>query len=66
MSGTQEADETMFDDMGKLTSEGKQMRKLVRDLEKNRAYESDEEGDPYASSVSDVKKKKNMRPALFT
>lgn len=28
------------------------MRKLVRDLEKNRAYESDEEGDPYASSVS--------------
>lgn len=28
------------------------MRKLVRDLENNRAYESDEEVDPYASSVS--------------
>lgn len=40
-----------YDDMGKLTSEGKQMRKLVRDLEKNRAYESDDDIDPYASSV---------------
>lgn len=57
MGGSQEADDNMFDDMGKLTSEGKQMRKLVRDLEKNRAYESDEEGDPYASSVSISKKK---------
>lgn len=28
------------------------MRKLVRNLEKNRAYESDEDKDPYASSVS--------------
>lgn len=28
------------------------MRKLVRDLEKNRAYESDDDVDPYASSVS--------------
>lgn len=34
------------------------MRKLVRDLEKNRAYESDEEGDPYASSVSFLYNKK--------
>ncbi|KAI8070839.1 hypothetical protein BC940DRAFT_295684 [Gongronella butleri] len=38
----------------KLTSEGKQLRKLVRDLEKNRAYESDEERDPYASSADDM------------
>lgn len=56
MGGSQDADDNMFDDMGKLSSEGKQMRKLVRDLEKNRAYESDEEGDPYASSVSILKK----------
>lgn len=54
MGGSQEADDNMFDDMGKLTSEGKQMRKLVRDLEKNRAYESDEEGDPYASSAEEL------------
>jgi transcription initiation factor TFIIF subunit alpha len=42
----------MFDDMGKLTSEGKQMRKLVREHEKNPSYDSDDEADPYASSVS--------------
>lgn len=28
------------------------MRKLVRNLEKNNVYESDEDHDPYASSVS--------------
>ncbi|KAI8144060.1 hypothetical protein BJV82DRAFT_490411, partial [Fennellomyces sp. T-0311] len=39
------------EDFNKLTSEGKQMKKLVRTLEKNRAYDSDEEGDPYASSA---------------
>lgn len=27
------------------------MRKLVRNLEKNNVYESDEDHDPYASSV---------------
>ncbi|KAI9354476.1 hypothetical protein BD770DRAFT_392424 [Pilaira anomala] len=43
-----------YDDMGKLTSEGKQMRKLVRDLEKNRAYESDDDIDPYASSAEEL------------
>lgn len=30
------------------------MRKLVRDLEKNRAYESDDDEDPYASSADEV------------
>ncbi|OBZ85859.1 Transcription initiation factor IIF subunit alpha [Choanephora cucurbitarum] len=50
-----EQDEEMDEDMIKLTSEGKQMRKLVRDLEKNRAYESDEEeADPYASSAEEL------------
>lgn len=28
------------------------MRKLVRNLEKNNVYDSDEDHDPYASSVS--------------
>ncbi|KAL7315663.1 transcription factor IIF subunit tfg1 [Mucor circinelloides] len=55
ISGAQEDADDAYDDMGKLTSEGKQMRKLVRDLEKNRAYESDdEEGDPYASSAEEL------------
>ncbi|KAI8079532.1 uncharacterized protein B0P05DRAFT_586991 [Gilbertella persicaria] len=50
-----QAEDISLDDMNKLTSEGKQMRKLVRDLEKNRAYESDEEeGDPYASSAEEL------------
>ncbi|KAI8361763.1 hypothetical protein BD560DRAFT_355912 [Blakeslea trispora] len=47
-------DTEAMDEEMKLTSEGKQMRKLVRDLEKNRAYESDEEeADPYASSAEE-------------
>lgn len=37
-----------------LTTEGKQMRKLVRNLEKNNVYESDEDHDPYASSAGDL------------
>jgi transcription initiation factor TFIIF subunit alpha len=37
---------------GLLTKDGKAMRKLIRTLEKNAAYESDEERNPYASSVS--------------
>ncbi|KAG2237307.1 hypothetical protein BDF21DRAFT_442935 [Thamnidium elegans] len=51
--GNQEVDDE-YDEMGKLTSEGKQMRKLVRDLEKNRAYESDDDVDPYASSAEEL------------
>jgi transcription initiation factor TFIIF subunit alpha len=35
-----------------LTRDGKKMKKLIRNLEKNNAYESDEEQNPYASSVS--------------
>jgi transcription initiation factor TFIIF subunit alpha len=38
--------------MTKNSSQTQQMRKLVRNLEKNRAYESDEDKDPYATSVS--------------
>ncbi|KAF7728149.1 hypothetical protein EC973_006664 [Apophysomyces ossiformis] len=52
--GGEEQEDYYGEDMNKLTSEGKQMRKLVRDLEKNRAYESDEEGDPYASSAEEL------------
>lgn len=45
----------------KLTSEGKQIRKLVRDLEKNEDYESDdEERDPYASSVRYLRHSKKI------
>ncbi|KAI8384985.1 uncharacterized protein BYT42DRAFT_564292 [Radiomyces spectabilis] len=57
MSDEQEDDDVQLRVTGgsKLSSEGKQMRRLVRDLEKNRAYESDEEeGDPYASSAEDI------------
>ncbi|GAA5808229.1 hypothetical protein MFLAVUS_001614 [Mucor flavus] len=52
-TGNQVFDED-YDEIGKLTSEGKQMRKLVRNLEKNHGYESDDgdDTDPYASSVS--------------
>ncbi|KAI9249490.1 hypothetical protein BDA99DRAFT_523940 [Phascolomyces articulosus] len=49
-----EDDQVDDEELNKLTSEGKQMKKLVRTLEKNRAYESDEEGDPYASSEDEV------------
>ena len=51
INGFTEEDDDLFDANESLTSEGKQMRKLVRDIEKNRAYESDEDIDPYASSV---------------
>ncbi|KAI9269862.1 hypothetical protein BY458DRAFT_510643 [Sporodiniella umbellata] len=47
----------------KLSTEGKQMRKLVRDLEKNQDYDSDDDKDPYASSddeaASDEEEKKS-------
>ncbi|GAA5808222.1 hypothetical protein MFLAVUS_001607 [Mucor flavus] len=51
-TGNQVFDED-YDEIDKLTSEGKQMRKLVRNLEKNHGYESDDDddADPYASSV---------------
>ncbi|EGO01890.1 hypothetical protein SERLA73DRAFT_177477 [Serpula lacrymans var. lacrymans S7.3] len=38
------------DDDTLLTKDGKNMKKLIRNLEKNTAYESDEERNPYASS----------------
>ncbi|KAI8086397.1 uncharacterized protein BX664DRAFT_335691 [Halteromyces radiatus] len=47
-------DEQNHFEESKLTFEGKQMRKLVRDLEKNRAYESDEDKDPYATSEEEL------------
>ncbi|KAI8882030.1 Rap30/74 interaction domain-containing protein [Backusella circina FSU 941] len=43
-------DDLSFEELNKLSLEGKQLRKLVRNLEKNHAYESDEDKDPYASS----------------
>jgi transcription initiation factor TFIIF subunit alpha len=45
-----ESDEEEGD--GRLTKDGKAMKKLIRNLEKNNAYDSDEEKNPYASSVS--------------
>ena len=41
------------DDKGRLTKDGRAIKKLIRNLEKNNAYDSDEEKNPYASSVSD-------------
>ena len=41
------------DDRGHLTGAGKAMKKLMRSHDKTGAYESDEEKDPYASSVCD-------------
>ncbi|KAH7887738.1 hypothetical protein F5I97DRAFT_883824 [Phlebopus sp. FC_14] len=37
-------------DESQLTKDGKSLKKLMRKLEKNAAYESDEESNPYASS----------------
>lgn len=39
------------DDENKLTKEGKTLKKLMRNYEKNSAYGSDDEENPYASSV---------------
>lgn len=39
-------------DESQLSKDGKSLKKLMRKLEKNVAYESDEERNPYASSVS--------------
>ena len=38
--------------MDNLTGAGKEMKKLVRKVEKNAAYDSEEDENPYASSVS--------------
>ncbi|KAH8118694.1 hypothetical protein DFH11DRAFT_1503243 [Phellopilus nigrolimitatus] len=38
------------DDIDNLTGAGKDMKKLVRKIEKNAAYDSDEDKNPYASS----------------
>jgi hypothetical protein len=40
------------DEPGRLTKEGEKMKKLILHREKNAAYESDDERNPYASSVS--------------
>ena len=46
-------DEDESEDEGdQLTGAGKAMKKLVRNLEKNNAYDSDDDENPYASSVS--------------
>lgn len=42
------------EDESQLSKDGKSLKKLMRKLEKNVAYESDEERNPYASSVSSV------------
>lgn len=45
-------DESEEEEDGPPTKETKKMKKLIRNLEKNTAYESDEDSNPYASSVS--------------
>lgn len=45
-------DESEDEDEDELTKDGKSMKKLIRKMEKNAAYDSDDEGNPYASSVS--------------
>jgi transcription initiation factor TFIIF subunit alpha len=45
-------DESDEEEDDELTKDGKAMKKLIRNLEKNTAYDSDEERNPYASSVS--------------
>lgn len=45
-------DESEEEDENELTRDGKSLKKLMRKLEKNAVYESDEDQNPYASSVS--------------
>ena len=45
-------DESDEEEEGRLTRDGKAMKKLIRNLEKNNAYESEDEKNPYASSVT--------------
>ena len=45
-------DDSEDEDEEELTRDGKSMKKLIRKMEKNAAYDSDDEGNPYASSVS--------------
>ena len=40
------------EDESQLSKDGKSLKKLMHKLERNLAYESDEERNPYASSVS--------------
>ena len=47
-------DESDDENEEELTKDGKAMKKLIRNLEKNAAYDSDDERNPYASSVSFV------------
>ncbi|KAJ1923117.1 transcription factor IIF subunit tfg1 [Tieghemiomyces parasiticus] len=53
-SDAEDDDDDAFEDVDQgrgdqLGADGKQLKHLVRDLEKNKAYESDHEDDPYAS-----------------
>ncbi|KAG1448183.1 hypothetical protein G6F56_009018 [Rhizopus delemar] len=54
MNGGDDYDLEDLENEIKLSTEGKQMRKLVRDLEKNQDYDSDDDKDPYASSADEV------------
>ena len=50
--GVDEDSEDEDEDAKKLTGDGKEMKKLVRNLDKNNAYDSDEDKNPYLTSVS--------------
>ncbi|KAI9312230.1 hypothetical protein BX666DRAFT_1989862 [Dichotomocladium elegans] len=49
-----DSDSMDFEENQKLTSEGKQLKKLVRTLDEDLVDDSDEDGDPYASSEDEV------------
>jgi transcription initiation factor TFIIF subunit alpha len=61
-------DESDDEDEEELTKDGKAMKKLIRNLEKNTAYDSDDERNPYASSEEEEEEEPpaptNEQPAI--
>jgi transcription initiation factor TFIIF subunit alpha len=55
-------DESDEDEEDELTKDGKAMKKLIRNLEKNNAYDSDEERNPYASSEDEEEEEEPPAP----
>ncbi|CAG8635141.1 11758_t:CDS:2 [Acaulospora colombiana] len=56
-------DPSLSDNGDELTTEGKQMKKLIRELDDNDAYESDRESNPYASESDEFESEENSSPA---
>ncbi|TFK55726.1 Rap30/74 interaction domain-containing protein [Heliocybe sulcata] len=62
MNDGEEEDEDE-DDESKLTRAGRQLRKLMRSIEKNQAYESDDDDNPYLSEEEDSEEETPEVPA---